>query len=210
MRISTHCQQGPDNNADGSSRLKVTFPDLSLRLAVIVLAAVGSGCFQSMGVEDLPAQTRSEHPPYTLGPGDRVRITVYQHEDLSGTFVVDDTGSISLPLVQRIEVSGLTLRDLEGNVTADLVKQHIVDPRVSVDLTELRPFCVLGEVRNPGCFSYTYEMTAGKAIAEAGGYSYRARENELVITDEAGKKMWGDHDTPVFRGDTIEVLERFF
>ena len=68
----------------------------------------------------------------------------------------------------------------------------------------------MGEVRIPGCFGYIYGMIASKAIAMAGGYTYRAKKNELVITREDGRKVAGNHDTPVFSGDVIEVLERFF
>jgi polysaccharide export outer membrane protein len=67
----------------------------------------------------------------------------------------------------------------------------------------------LGEVKNPGCFSYVPGMTASEAVAMAGGYTYRAKKNQLVITRN-GNKLGGDHDTPVLWGDVIEVLERLF
>lgn len=157
------------------------------------------------------AQDRQAGPhSYTLGPGDKLRVTVYEHDNLSGTFAVDDVGTVSLPLVRRITVSGMTLPELEAAVTRQLVANHIVDPKVSIDLLELRPLCVFGEVRNPGCFAYIHGMTASKAIAMAGGYTYRAKENQLLITRENGREVAGNHTTPVFSGDVIEVPERFF
>lgn len=181
-----------------------------LLLISCFFVVLGTGCqgtFPDQGTLETPSL---EHPPYTLGPGDKVRITVYGHEDLSGAFTVDDTGRISLPLIRGINVKGLTLPELEQTITKQLLNNDIVNPKVSADLVELRPFCVLGEVRNPGCFSYVFGMTASKAIAKAGGYTYRANETKFLITREDGRKTTGNRNTPVFVGDMIEVFERLF
>jgi len=169
-----------------------------------------SGCRSSSSRQAPPPDLVRDHLPYTLGPGDRVRITVFEHDNLSGTFKVDDAGRISLPLIRGINVEGLTLPDLEQLIAEQLVKNYIADPKVSTDLIELRPFCIFGEVRNPGCYSYIHGMRGSKAIALAGGYAYRARKNELLITREDGKRITGTHDTPIYAGDTIEVSERLF
>jgi polysaccharide export outer membrane protein len=153
---------------------------------------------------------RTATPAYTLGPGDELRVTVYEHEDLSGTFYVDDAGTLSLPLVGRMSVEGMTLPQVESAVASQLQAHLIVDPKVSVDVDELRPLCVLGEVKNPGCFPYLPGMMANEAIARAGGYTYRAKKNELVITREDGGKMLGNEGTPVFSGDVVQILERRF
>lgn len=185
-------------------------------IAVVCLfAAALAGC-QTAAVA--PAETLADGDrnaaagphTYTLGPGDKVRVTVYEHENLSGTFAVDDAGTVALPLVRRMVVKGMTLPQFEAAVTKQLIANHIVEPKVSIDLLELRPLCVFGEVRNPGCFSYIHGMTASKAIAMAGGYTYRAKENRLLITREDGRQLTGTHVTPVFSGDVIEVPERLF
>ena len=92
---------------------------------------------------------------------------MYEHESLSGVFSVDDTGNISLPLIRRIAVRGLTVLELEKYVTEELVKNHIYDPKVSIELIDIHPFCVIGEVLRQGCFPYVYGLTADKAIAFA-------------------------------------------
>lgn len=183
--------------------------------AVCLLAMALAGC-QTAAVPptdtlaDSGQNTQASPHTYTLGPGDKLRVTVYEHENLSGTFAVDDAGTVSLPLVRRMVVKGMSLPQLEEAVTKQLLANHIVDPKVSIDLLELRPLCVFGEVRNPGCFSYIHGMTASKAIAMAGGYTYRAKENQLLITREDGREVAGSHTTPVFSGDVIEVPERMF
>lgn len=173
-------------------------------------AVFGAACQSTPPEQNNPETASPAHPPYTLGPGDKIRVTVYEHEDLSGTFTVDDAGRISLPLIRGITAKGLTLPELEQTITQQLSKNEIVNPKVSTDLVELRPFCVLGEVRNPGCFGYIYGMTASKAIAKAGGYTYRANETKFLITREDGRKTTGNRNTPVFSGDTLEVFERLF
>ena len=51
---------------------------------------------------------------YALGPGDRVRLTVFRHEDLSGEFDVDGEGFLAMPLVGEIRGAGLNARQLES------------------------------------------------------------------------------------------------
>ena len=183
----------------------------SYKEILIVLAMIQlSACASNFPNDEYSAPAGSRHMTYVPGPGDKLKVTVYGHDDLSGHFSVDDTGRISLPLIRGITVKDLTLPDLETTITNHLTQNHIVNPKVSVELLEIRPFCVLGEVRNPGCFSHVHGISAGKAIALAGGYSYRAFKNKLAITRESGAKVVGNHETPVFGGDTIEVYERFF
>ena len=188
-------------------------PGLEKFLAFLVVCwfvVFSTACQQTPTDRESSQDASYDHPVYTLGPGDKIRVTVYGHDDLSGIFIVDDTGRISLPLIRGVNVKGMDLPELEQSVTKHLVRNHIVNPKVSIDLIELRRFCIFGEVRNPGCFNYVYGMIASKAIAIAGGYSYRARKNKLSITREDGGLVVGGHDTLIFGGDIIEVSERFF
>lgn len=198
-----------DHQRKWTTRIR-SFPENVLRFAAVcLLIPMVTGC--QTAPQDQPLeQPRSDHPAYTLGPGDRVWVTVYDYDDLSGTFAIDDAGTIALPLIRRISVKGMTLPKLEEALTSQLLRNKIIDPKVSVDLVELRPFCVLGEVRGPGCFEYSHDLIVSKAIAMAGGYTYRARKNLLVITREDGRKVAGEHDTPVLPGDVLEVPERYF
>lgn len=179
-------------------------------LLLCFFVVFGTGCQGTFPDKEHLESSRSDYPPYTLGPEDKIRITVYGHADLSGSFTVDDVGTISLPLIGRINARGLTLPEIEQTVTEQLSSNQILHPKVSIETIELRPFCVLGEVKNPGCFSYVFGLSGSKAIATAGGYTYRSEKNKFVITRENGRKVAGDHDTPVFSGDMIEVFERFF
>jgi protein involved in polysaccharide export with SLBB domain len=108
----------------------------------------------------------------------------------------------------------VTARQLEGEIESQLTEQgYLVGPQVSVEVLNYRPFYIIGEVNNPGSYQYVNGMTVINAVALAGGFSYRADQDDIVITrgGSEGKRL-GDVrlDTPVLPGDIIEVTERFF
>lgn len=150
---------------------------------------------------------------YELDTGDRIRVTVFGHEDLSGEFEIDGSGRVSLPLISQIKASGLTLREIERDITNKLKPDFLKNPRVSVDVLNYRPFYIIGEVKKPGSYSYVNGMTIVNAVALAGGYTYRARENNVLITratDPEKSQQPADHLTTVLPGDVIEVPERYW
>jgi len=162
------------------------------------------------GAPPAPAQQLDE---YRTGSGDKLRVTVFGHDDLSGDFLVDGAGYITLPLIGNVRAGNSTTREIELAIVAKLKPDYLKNPRVGVEVLNYRPFYILGEVKNPGSYPYVEGMKVINAIALSGGYTYRARENKLLITradDRERKKQPADHDTLVMPGDVIEVPERFF
>lgn len=177
----------------------------------LLVGAVLSACGTDRDIKWNGEPRSSIHSrPYLLGAGDKIRITIFQHQDLSGTYGVDNTGRISLPLVGGFQAHGLTIPELEQAIALRLSHGYLSDPSVSIELISTRPFCVFGQVNRSGCFEFRFGMKGADAIATAGGYTYRAKENRLFIRGEDGKKLIGNHDTPIFPGDTIEIGERYF
>ena len=175
----------------------------SLAAALVALAALVLG----------GATATAEETGYKLGSGDRVRVTVFGHEDLSGEFEVDGVGRLSLPLIQGVPAAGLRLRQIEGAITDALKPDYLKNPRVSVEVLNYRPFYILGEVNHPGSYPYVNGMTVLNAVALAGGYTYRARESKVVVVRTAETERTrqpAGPDTIVLPGDVIEVPERFF
>ncbi len=155
----------------------------------------------------------SDQNLYRLGSGDKVLVTVFRHEDLSGEFEVDGVGNVSLPLIGTLRAGGLSINELERAIIAGLRPDYLVNPQVSVAVTNYRPFYILGEVNAPGSYAFVNGMTVLNAVALAGGYTYRAREGRVNIERHApGReaKFVGDAGTFVLPGDVIEVSERFF
>jgi protein involved in polysaccharide export with SLBB domain len=175
----------------------------SLTLLIALLVA---------GVTAASAQDRGT-AEYRLGAGDEVRITVFGHKDLSGDFLVDGSGMVAFPLVGNVRAGGVSARQLEQNIISALKPDYLKNPRVNAEVLNYRPFYIIGEVKKPGSYPYVNGMTVVNAVALAGGYTYRARENRLLITratDADRTKQPADHDTAVLPGDVIEVPERFF
>lgn len=150
---------------------------------------------------------------YRIGAGDRLAMTVFGHDDLSGEFLVDGSGRVSLPLLGQVSANDKTIAEFQTEVTKALDRDFIVNPRVSVEVINYRPFFILGQVNNPGSYSYIEGMTARMAVALAGGFTRRARESTVVVvraSDPEQKRTDVGLETPVLPGDTIEVERRLF
>lgn len=149
---------------------------------------------------------------YTLGSGDRLKVTVYGEADLSGEFQVDGNGGVSFPLIGQVLVKGLSMQQLEQRLVEKLKDGYLTNPRVSLEVLNYRPFYILGEVSKPGKYEYVSGITLYNAIAMAGGYTYRARQNKAQITRGNPEKVieGSDHATIILPGDIINIQERFF
>jgi protein involved in polysaccharide export with SLBB domain len=148
---------------------------------------------------------------YRLGVGDRLRVIVFGEEDLSGEFDVGAQGTLNLPLIGEVTATGQTISQLEDNVEAKLLEGYLKSPRVSIEVLNYRPFYILGEVNVPGSYPYVSGMTVLNAVALAGGFTYRADEDEVLLTREGeGNEVPVPYQTLVLPGDILKVEERFF
>src|SRR5947209_4515141 len=89
---------------------------------------------------------------YVLGPGDQIAIHVVNFEEINDKPIsIDLSGSIRLPMVGQIPVSGLTIEQV-GSEIAKRLETYVKHPDVSVSVTEFRsqPVSVIGAVKNPG------------------------------------------------------------
>ena len=181
---------------------------------VLLAALVLGGCSDSLPGKEAPMKVNAPGQEYKLEPGNQIRLTVFNETTLSGDFIVDPSGNVSLPLVGNIPAAGITASTLAGRIGNKLVQGSLLrDPQVSVEILTFRPFYVLGEVRQPGEFPYTPGVTVLSAIARAGGYDYRARENRvLLVRQEGGEQVsyFATEQTPLLPGDIVKVTERLY
>ena len=91
---------------------------------------------------------------YRLAPGDRLTIVVYDQPQLSGQFIVDGGGGILLPLAGAVSLSGLTLAEAQKRIQDQFADGVLVQPAVSVRITDYRPIFVTGNVRKPGSYRF--------------------------------------------------------
>lgn len=152
---------------------------------------------------------------YLIDSGDKLKVTVFDEEPLTGEYDVGTEGTIALPLLEPVAVKGMTPTQV-----AQLIEQKlaaggfVLYPRVSVDILEYRPFFILGEVAAPGEYPHSGDLTLEQAVAKAGGFTARARKSSVVLK----RKAWTEGRTiklegvtlKIAPGDTIIVQEAFF
>jgi polysaccharide export outer membrane protein len=178
----------------------------SLFAGIMLLAAPVS--------EDKPKpSSNSAVASYTLGAGDKLRITVFDEPALTGSYVVTADGTISFPLIGEISAQNRTIADVRETIRERLGSGYVFDPRVAVEPISYRPYYVLGEVAKPGEYSYSAGLRIEQAIAAAGGFTYRANRGSVFVrsnNDDQEKKIkLRKQASMVSPGDTIRVGERY-
>ena len=150
---------------------------------------------------------------YALAPGDQVAISVFDEPDLSVEFTLSDNGVLNYPLLGEIRVAGLTMPELEKRIADGLRGDYLIDPDVTVSMTQYRPFYLNGEVNRPGGYPYQPGLTLEKALALAGGLSPRAARKKIEVkraSDSSGATEIIKMSDPVHAGDVITVPQSFF
>lgn len=161
-----------------------------------------------------PAKAKSANNLYQLGIGDSLKITVFGEDDLSNTFHVGSNGTIAFPLIGDVKVQGLTIQAVETLIKRKLSDGYLINPSISIEVAKYRPFYIMGEVRAPGSYNYINGITALKAVALAGGFTYRANKKQIEIlrTKKSDSELYQKVPvtTTISPGDIILVKERFF
>jgi len=129
-----------------------------------------------------PQLSENETPPYRLGPGDQIFVSVWGQETLSLVTIIAPDGTINFPLAGEIDSSGLTLLELQDRIATGL-REHLRNPQVSVTLQDARSYrvYVLGEVMQPGAQILDGETSLIQSIAMAGGFTPFAKTGNIVV-----------------------------
>lgn len=154
-----------------------------------------------------------ENEQYKVGSGDLLKITIFNQEELSGEYSINGTGQIALPLIGDINTKDLTVKQVEQGIANKLKPDYLLNPRVNVQVLNYRPFYILGEVKEPQSYPYVDGMTYLNAVAIAGGFTYRAKEDHVMVVrmkDPKKTQIRLNMDERVMPGDVIHIEERFF
>jgi polysaccharide export outer membrane protein len=161
----------------------------------------------------LMASSLSAQTDYIIGNQDVLTITVYDQVDLSGKFTVDPDGTLTFPLIGRVKAGGLTLRGLEDELKKRLADGYLRNPQVSVSMDSYRSqrIFVMGEVRSPGAYQLTGDMTIIEAIARAGSTTPAAADEAMIVRPKEGQTtgpvLPSDSDSTVIRVNLREIQE---
>jgi polysaccharide export outer membrane protein len=146
----------------------------------------GSQVKQETSSTGAPLPTLTPVGDYVVGPQDVLTITVYGQNDLNGQFRVDTDGTFTFPLLGRVKAAELTVRQLEGEM-ARLLKEFVKAPMVSVAVGQYksRRLFIVGEVRSPGPYVLTGNMSLIEAIALAGSALPTSSGEALIVRGSA-------------------------
>lgn len=210
---------------------KIKLKLLSVGLSMLLFAAPGYANF-SIPDQELPSvKSLKRDENRALKPGDSIKVTVYPPDPYitGGQMLISSEGNITLALVGKVYIEGLTLIEAERKLVEIIDADYIIEPEVVIELESERKLqmsvSVLGAVKSPGAFEVESdtEVTLIRAILKAGGFSDVANIKKIkivrkttggetdVIRVNAERIVTGDEpDIPVFDGDIIHVAESLF
>jgi polysaccharide export outer membrane protein len=207
-------------------------PLIRLAAATSIALAAGLACAAShapkVAKASAPAAMPAESPEklgdYRLGPGDSIKVQVYQSPDLTLEARVSESGIINYPLVGRINIGGLTVPDAESRIAQALKARNILKaPQVNINIVQVRgsQVAVLGQVNKPGRFPLeAMNARVSDMVAAAGGITPQG-DDVVVVSGFRNKKPFrksidvaqlfagkgGESDILVAPGDTIYVAK---
>lgn len=164
----------------------------TLQDSVKELNVFGYDIFKSTPAAFKPASVGPVDPSYVLGPGDELVIYLWGGVELQHQLTVDQDGTVFIPNVGRVFVSGVQYQDLPERMKQALGKSFeglLTDPPqtfLDVSLTKLKSIkvFVMGEVDNPGGYNVSGYATVFNALYAVGGPSEKGSMREVrVIRD---------------------------
>jgi polysaccharide biosynthesis/export protein len=163
---------------------------LDVARAVILLLLVSSSfAFAQPPKPAVPSQQAD----YIVGPQDVLNITVWDQNDLSGKFTVETDGSFTFPLIGRLQAGGLTLRQIETELKKRLADGYFKNPQLTVAVETYRSqrVFITGEVRTPGTYTLTGDMSLIEALSRAGSTTQYAGNECVIVRAGDGKATAG-------------------
>ena len=165
----------------------------------LLVACLGLGPVAALAGLPAVAQPAAVVVPYRLGPGDRVRSSLFKMEGYETSAEVLSDGTVTLPRLGSVPVWGLTLDEARKRITAGYAR-FLRRPIVYFDLVAARPVrvSVSGEVQRPGLYSIGQGGSAQLASSGPGGESGAAISSSgpptLVeaLQKAGGLTAWGD------------------
>lgn len=159
---------------------------------------------------------------YVIGPGDLLKVEVFQVQDYNRTVRVSTTGRISLPLIGAVDAAGRTASSLEAELAQRLAADYIQNPFVSVFIEEYasQKVTIEGEVKKPGVFPLRGRISLLEVVALAEGFVELSDQNRVQVfrrpANEPGQTLVFDVEAirsgkisdPVMQGNDVVIVSK--
>jgi protein involved in polysaccharide export with SLBB domain len=171
----------------------------ALNLMILVLAL-------SMNGLSLGQVTNATEPQYQLRAGDTLMLDFRLSPELNQTVIVDRDGSISLQIIGRVQVAGLTL-DRAKALILEKESTHLVRPELNLSLTDFQHFYVVvaGEVYLPQKLEIREDMTALQAIMLSGGVKNTGSQTQVLLYRKVNSEYAEVHPLNLRIRKTVEL-----
>lgn len=151
------------------------------------------------------------HAEYLLGPGDTVRITVYNNPDLSTETRVSQDGNLTFPLLGAVLVGGSSVAQTEKKLASLLVEGGFVkQAQVNIIVTQFasQQVSLLGDINKPGRYPLENASTLFEVLAMAGGIGPNGSDIVTVLSKQDGKTEKHDYDLPdlLLKGEGTGIM----
>ncbi len=130
-------------------------------------------------------------PEYRIGPGDVLGVMFWRDKELTTDVVVRPDGRITLPVMNEMEVVGLSTEELRTRIT-ERARKYVTDPIVSIIVRQIhsRYVFITGKVNKPGPYSLYGPMSVLQLIAMAAGLQeYADKSGIVIVRDDNGKQQ---------------------
>ncbi len=184
-------------------------------LAVSLVLPTAAALAQSTTPATTPTDSSAvnSHQRPHLQPGDVIRLKVWREPDLTGDFVINESGDAVLPRIGALHVVSMSPDSLKTHVI-NTYTQYLRDP--SIEVTFLRRITVLGSVNKPGLYDADETMMLTDVLALAGGVSPDGKRDKVELFRNGQlivPKLRNDVrlvDSPIQSGDKLYVEEKGF
>lgn len=144
---------------------------------------------------------------HTLALADRIRVLVFQEEDLTSLTRIDARGRINLPLLGEVTVGGMTVVEAQTTIqNAYKEGRYLRNPQVTVNVEEYAPreVSIQGQIRNPGRYTLPIEstFTVVELVTKAGGITDIGKGSAVSIT-----RVLPDGSKKIFAVDVDNVIK---
>lgn len=152
------------------------------RISLLIFALLVGAC---SSLPPAPATVESKDFRYQIGPGDKLKISVWRNPELSADVPVSPDGKITSPLIEDLQAAGRNPEELAREIESQLTK-FIREPTVTVVVTEFvgnseHQIRVVGQAAKPAAIPYRQGMTLLDVMIKVGGITEFAAGNRAVL-----------------------------